>query len=147
MQIKYKRIISYFLIALMLFSGMFYENIMEDSLFDRTTVTHSTPFISPSDNKLTDTTACTIEMLGVRTISYVQQFANKSSQKTAIKTAFDSPVPDYIWHNLFNFFITVRVVQFRTLHSQTVLVNYIHNKDGKKYNKQIFSILFQPMAA
>lgn len=130
MQIKYKKVISYFLITLMLFSGMFYENILEDSLFDYTTVTHSIPYIGTYDDIITDAAICTTEMLGVRTISYVQQ--NKSPQRIAIKTAFDYLPVDYISQIFSNFFLTVHVVQFRNLYSQTVLVDYIHSKDGKK---------------
>lgn len=132
MQIKYKKVISYFLITLMLFSGMFYENILEDSLFDYTTATHSIPYIGTYDNIITDAAICTTEMLGVRTISYVQQFANKSPQRIALKTAFHYLPIDYISQIFSNFFLTVRVVQFRDFYSQTVLVDYIHNKDGKK---------------
>lgn len=132
MQIKYKKVISYFLITLMLFSGMFYENILEDSLFDHTTVTHSIPYIGTYDDIITDAAICTAEMLGVRTISYVQQFANKSPQRVAIKTDFDYLPIDYISQFFSNFFLTVHVVQFRDFYSQTVLVDYIHNKDGKK---------------
>lgn len=116
----------------MLFSGMFCENILEDSFFGYTTVSHSEATIDAYNTTLSETTACTSEMLGVRSLSFVQQFANKSTQRVAIRLVLDYMHIDCILHIFSNFFLTAHIVQFRELYSQTVLVNYIHNKDGKK---------------
>ena len=132
MHIKYKKVLSYLLITLMLFSGMLYETILEDSIFDYTTVTHSSPYIGTYGNVITDATVCTTEMLGVRTTSYVQQFAARSQQRIAVKAAFDYLPVDHISQIFSKFFLTVHIVQFRDFCRQAVLVDYIHNKDGKK---------------
>ncbi len=132
MQIKSNKVISSFLIILMLFLGMFYENSLDDSLFDCTTGNHPVSSIKARDAILIDDTICTIEMLGVKTISYVQQFTNNISQRIAIKTTFDYFLIDYILQFFCNFFLAVCILQLRDLYSQTVLVSYIHSKDGKK---------------
>lgn len=132
MQIKYKKVISYFLIALILFSGMFCENILEDSFFGYTTASHSEATIDSYNATLSETAACTSEMLGLRSFSFVQQFANKSMTKVVVRFAFNCMLIQCILHIYSNFFLTAHIVQFQKLYGQTVLVNYIHNKDGKK---------------
>lgn len=133
MQIKYRKVISYFLITLMLFSGIFCENILEDSFFGYTTLAHSEASITSYNDTLIETAACTSEMLGVRTLSFVQQVANKSTQKTVFGLILDCILPDSVLHMFSSFFIVIiHIVQFRIMYGHTILVTYIHNKDGKK---------------
>ena len=136
MKLRYQKVISCFFILIMLFSGIFCENIQEIPSFGCTSANHSQTSIDAYNDTFIETAACTIEMLGVRSFSFVQQSANKSTQRTAVRFLLNYMLIDCIIHIFTKFFLTAHIVQFRELYGQTVLVHYIHNKDGKK---QIFS--------
>lgn len=132
MQIKNKKIVSYFFILIMLFSGIFCENIQEIPSFGCTSANHSQTSIDAYNDTFIETAVCTIEMLGVRSFSFVQQLANKSTQRIAVRFILNYMLINCILHVFTKFFLTAHIVQFRELYGQTVLVHYIHDKDGKK---------------
>jgi len=84
---------------------------------------------------ITQTDSCTSDMIGIRQFAGVTKVAsNHYTHKKPQKTDLYSPIVnvDECSINCDNSYKLLYTVQIQKICSDTVLLNYIHNKDGKK---------------
>ena len=132
-KVKKKQILCLILTLFVFFSGMCFENIKADSLFLFTSEEEPLSYVGTCDVAISDTNLCTTEMLGLNHLSYVGQFANKTAySKKNIQVSLEIFLTDAGSGSLSNFFETVHAVELHKLCHRFVVLNYIHNADGKK---------------
>lgn len=132
MQTKSRQMLCWILTVFMLISGMCLDNVEADSLFVCTSAERSVSYLSPLKAKIYDAESCTIEMLGVRTISYIHNMIQRLGSRTDIKISLISVIAAGISQFFSNFHIAVNTVQLPKLYSHAAVLCYIHNQDGKK---------------
>ncbi|MDE5908825.1 MAG: hypothetical protein K2H52_08845 [Lachnospiraceae bacterium] len=128
-----KHIVSFILALSMLFSGMCFENVKADSSLEYPSMqVQGTDAILHSAG-ISCEEACTTEMLCIRGISGIRQYVSRNTH--ARKDA--KAVLEYLWEDshlhFYSDFLTAAgsVLSFKSCPGAVVL-NYIHNKDGKK---------------
>ena len=134
---KQKRFISGIIILCLLFSGLFYdclreESSMEKSIYQNITGSPSDAILTEQDAALTEITVCTLQMLGIRTTSCIQQVISRTFQNDTVRLASNYLYLCIVLYLFLRFYSTVCTVPFLKSYGQTVLVSYIHNQDGKK---------------
>lgn len=133
MNTRKKRTVCYILALLMLISGMCFEIIEADSLFEYGFVAASGSYIASDNRGISSEDACTREMLGDSTSFFENQLTNRSVyNKKEHKVTFV-----FLYVNIFlylcsKFFVTANIVQPHKLYGSSVVLHFIHNKDGKK---------------
>lgn len=132
MLFKHKRILCSLLVLIMFLSGMCSENVSADSLFECISENQTVSTIDSLNNDIKIAESCTIEMLGIRNISYVRSTAKRSMNRADLKTSLVCLNTDDFLHLLSDFHITAYAIQLPELRSEAVVLNYIHKKDGKK---------------
>lgn len=132
-QKKSRRFVSYILAIIMLFMGMYFEDIEVDSFFACAPAETSAAYLNTCDATIMNTNACTAEMLGVRNSSYVGQLAGRFVHgRRDVRITSDFLSADCDSQSLSNLFTTAKILQFPERDSKTVVLNYIHSIDGKK---------------
>lgn len=130
---KEKRWICKFIVLSILISGMCFENVKADSIFVYTTDSSSDSYLCSSEDTILAQEVCTTEMLGVRTASSMQQLANRvTNNKRELRFLLVFMCVVAVLQLFSNFYTTVDILQFSKRQSKTVVLNYIHNMDGKK---------------
>ena len=134
MKTKYNYIICYILAVFMLLSGMCLESVEADSSFALQTAVQTTASIGSSNHEILCNESCTIEMLGIRGTSYAVSVAKRSNHRTDIR--FRASIlllcVEKCAQNFSNFHIAANAIQFPELYAKAVVLNFIHNQDGKK---------------
>lgn len=130
MRSKRRNILCVLITLLVFVSGMYFENIKIDSDFAYIHAEKENTCILPVNCVLTDTQACTTEMLGIRgDISMVRAVANLRRDVEISG--------DFLCQNLFSLQEKKSEMSFeksviRTDTREKLVVNYIHKSDGKK---------------
>lgn len=132
MQRKYKKILSCFLAVFLFLSGICLKNIKADFLLDSTLGTKTSFYITSLGAKICDNEPCTNQMLGICQASHIQNLLYNGNGKTDLKLLFHDAYGDIAGQALSHFQETVYIVQFSQLYSKTVIMQFIHNQDGKK---------------
>ncbi|MGN0480906.1 MAG: hypothetical protein ACI4EV_04985 [Lachnospiraceae bacterium] len=122
------------LITLLVFiSGMCFENIKVDSVLERATVRTADAYILPVDAVMTDTTACTTEMLGIGSHTALTQlsvgFATTRVGARLIQYLLGQNIFSLCEGKSYTSFEAIRVI---SENQHKLVVNYIHKSDGKK---------------
>lgn len=125
--------ISFILALSMLFSGMCFENVKADSSFVYPSMQEQKADVILHSAGISSEEACTTEMLGIRSISSIRQYVSRrvQSRKDA-KVVVEFLYEDSQLYLCSGFFAAAGSVAFPKLCSGAVVLNYIHNKDGKK---------------
>ncbi len=130
---KEKRWICKFIVLFILISEMCFENVKADSVFVYTTDSSSDSYLCSSEDAILAQEVCTTEMLGVRTASNMQQIANRvTNNKRELRFLLVFMCVVAVLQLFSNFYTTVDILQLSKRQSKTVVLNYIHNIDGKK---------------
>ena len=132
MKIKYQKRICFILIICMLFSGMCLEINKTDLLLKYDVKSHTTSKITSVQEKIINSDSCTVEMLGLRNASGIIHVAKQFSGRWEANASLFFVCMDNLSQGMHNFFIAVNIPQFPELYPKAVVLNYIHNKDGKK---------------
>lgn len=133
MRAKERHKISFILALFMLLSGMCFDSTKADFSLESTFARGSEGDVSFYDTVISSEEICTAEMLGIRNISCIRQFINRSicSRKdTRASLGFLSA--DAQKHLCFYFFTAAGILQLSKFCLNVVVLNYIHNQDGKK---------------
>lgn len=122
------------LITLFVFiSGMYFEDLKVDSIFVCAATEASNSYMLSVDPVVTDTKACTTEMLGIRESTGLGQLTTRFSyQRGHTKLSLD-----YLCRTIFflkegKSYANCEKVQFVLKNQDDLVVNYIHKSDGKK---------------
>lgn len=125
--------VSIIIAFVLLISGMYFEDFKIDSVFV------CTPFETPVsqmlsvDTIMTDTPACTTEMLGVRENTNLGQMTLRfSNQRRDSKTLLDVLCPNIFFQNKGKFYPGFEKIALVSKNQEKLITNYIHNSDGKK---------------
>lgn len=125
--------ISYILAFAMLLSGMCFECTKADSFLEYTFAQGPEAYIASGGAAISDEEICTTEMLGIRSVFNVRQFVNRNlCTRRNVRASLVLLGTDAGLHIYSNFFTSAGIVWCPRLCLQTVILNYIHNKDGKK---------------
>lgn len=130
MRSKRRNILCVLITLLVFVSGMYFESIKIDSDFVSVHTEVADTSILPVNCVLTDTQACTTEMLGIRgDISMVRVVANLRRNVEIFG--------DFLCQNVFSLQEKKSEMSFeksviRTDTREKLVINYIHKSDGKK---------------
>ena len=128
-----RHIISFILALSMLFSGMCFENVKADFSLEYTSMQGTGNDVISHDTAISSEEACTTEMLGIRGLSSIRQFVNRSIyERRDAKLSLELLCADAQMHLYSHFFAAANAVQFSKRYVGAVVLNYIHSKDGKK---------------
>ncbi len=128
-----KHIVSFILALSMLFSGMCFENVKADSSLVYPSMQEQKADVILHSADISSEEACTTEMLGIRGISSIRQYVGRrvQSRKDA-KAVLEFSYENSQLHLYSGFYAAAGSIAFPKLCSGAVVLNYIHNKDGKK---------------
>ncbi len=130
---KGKHIISFILALSMLLSGMCFEYTKADSFLEYASFNGAEASIEPCHTAISHGEICTSEMLGIRNVSNVRQFVNRSiCTRRVVRASLELFGADDRLHLYSDFYTAAGSIQYPKLCLQAVVLNYIHNKDGKK---------------
>lgn len=133
MRTRNKRMLCFILTICMLCAGMYFESTKVDSLALRTPVNHVHSVIRPCEETISVGDVCTKELLCARHESLVQQAAvRRASGRNVIRITSGLLAIALAEHPFSNFYTAEDRVEFQKLHTETVILSYIHNTDGKK---------------
>lgn len=129
---KNKQWICYFIALFIFMSGMCFENVKTDSLFLRASE-EGTVYVSLTGSEASCMEARTEEIAGANRTSRIIGIQNQSVQLRRTVRLFCSYILSLAGIALAHKFYTTeeRLLQM-TADGQAVVVNYIHNIDGKK---------------
>lgn len=130
---KKNNLICILLAIAIVFSGMCSDKIQTDSLFSYANQTASTSTICSYDSLIPYTVIRTEELTGARQIAntfkrHSERLNDKSGSRPGLYAAFPAAIlPEYL------FFIScVTDMPIQEIVSNSIIITYIHNKDGKK---------------
>ncbi|MBQ4523723.1 MAG: hypothetical protein IJA10_12335 [Lachnospiraceae bacterium] len=138
MKSKKKQIFCLVFTLFAFFLGMCFEHIEADSMFVFTSEEEPLFYVGTCDVTISDTGLCTTEMLGLKNLSYVGQYANKTTySRKNFEVFLEFLCVDADLCSTSIFFETVNAVSFHKLRNHFIVLNYIHNADGKKRSEII----------
>lgn len=122
------------LITLFVFiSGMYFEDFKVDSVFVCAATQTSNSYMSSVDPVVTDTKACTTEMLGTHENMGLGKVTTRFTyQKRNSKLSRDYLYGTIFFLNVGKSYANCDKVQFVSKNQDDLVVNYIHKSDGKK---------------
>lgn len=116
----------------MMFSGMCLNNTKADSLFEYVAESTTTSYIDSLDQERLYNESCTIEMLGVRNTVSILGTIKRSVEKWEGRTSLIVLCIEDMSFQFSNFHIAAITTQCFKGHGRAVVLDYIHNQDGKK---------------
>ena len=132
MQTRNRQLITYLLLICIFFSGMCLEETKADSYFGCTSENTGNFFSDSRNSQIINSESCTAEMLGLRGVSCVKNVRNSSYNRNELRTSLFLTYVDENIHKFSNFHTAACTVQFPELYRKAAVLNYIHEKDGKK---------------
>lgn len=132
MRKKNRHLITYLLLICIFYSGMCLEETKADSYFGCTSESTGNLYTDSQNSQIINRESCTTEMLGLRGASYVKNVKNSSDNRNELRTSLFLAYVDEGIHRLSSFHAAACTVQFPELYRRAVVLNYIHEKDGKK---------------
>lgn len=132
MKLRYQKFICVIMAICMMFSGMCLNNTKADSLFERVAESTTTSYIDSLKQEGLNNESCTIEMLGVRNTVNILGTIKRSVEKWEGRTSLVLLCMEEMTSQLSNYHIATITMQFLEGHGRTVVLEYIHNQDGKK---------------
>ena len=132
--LKRYKIICIILAVIVSLSGMCFGNNDEaDSLFAYIPFEKADSYIETVPATIADAQVCTLEMLGVRSISAMQQLAGRYiCQKREFKRSLDFLCLNSLSLREEKFFKSSERTHIYSKCLDELVANYIHNSDGKK---------------
>lgn len=120
------------LIFAFIFSGMCFDYQKADSIFSLISSGSITATLNSYDNLTSDLDVRVEEISTSRIISNLVKSEKRGEEKVSNNTvAYIAPSALFVHSSLF-YHLTVTCGIFNNIHSNTVIVNYIHRQDGKK---------------
>ena len=116
----------------MLFSGVCLEVTQTDFLLKYDVENHTTSKIAPVQEKIINSASCTAEMLGLRNATNIVRVAEQFPSRWEGNASLFFVCIYNLHQSRHNFLITVNIPKFPELYPEAMVLNYIHNKDGKK---------------
>ena len=133
MQMKRNKNFICFLLAIaMLLSGMYFDNTKLDSLFSYKNYSNVTSTLNSSDSLLANPEVRTEEISGSRVVANSIKSERRSDEKNNSKTDLYLVFWETFPQNFTTFFNTIVSEFHNGIYSNAVIINYIHQKDGKK---------------
>lgn len=132
MRVLYNRIICCIFAVLMLFSGMCLDNNKADVLFASAPVHHATVVIDSLDKEISENQSCTIDMLGIRSVSSAIRAVKRSNFKMDTRISAVLFCADLYAHNISILRAVTDTTELPDLYYKTAVLNYIQSIDGKK---------------
>ena len=131
---KYNRILGYILAALILLSGMCLENTTADSSFAFIQAYNpSDSYMCVVEEQIIEAIPCTIEALGARTIScLVSEGRRANNVKLGIRIIVFLLCAESMIRYISQIKAHDDLCDSIEPYHRTVVLNYIHNTDGKK---------------
>ncbi len=116
----------------MLFSGMCVNDNKADIIFSSTPVHHATAVIDSLDKEISENQSCTIDMLGIRSISSAIRAVKRSNFKMDSRISVVLFCADLFTHNISVFRAVTDRAELPDLYYKTAVLSYIQSIDGKK---------------
>ena len=133
MRIKNYRIISFITAILIFLSGLYFDNNESNTLFATSSVETANSCITKAAAINPCEQGCTSELLGIRSAGSVQQLSNRLiSQKRETKISLDFLYSNFLFINKGTFFTSLSAIRFFCPKTDELVINYIHESDGKK---------------
>lgn len=132
MRAKGKPILCQILIMFLFFMGIYLESPKVEPYFACVADERPVSYIGLAESEICEIESCTVEMLGSRTTSVSQRIIERTSVKTNTKLSLAYLCEENALNAFSAFYTTADIVQSPDLYSKTVVLNYIHNQDGKK---------------
>lgn len=122
----------YFLTVILLLSGMCFEHVEADSSFVYPECSKTAAVLSSGGSVLTAVDSCTPEMLGHPDADTAISDARRPSGRTSFRSFQTILFLRNCFQGLIIILLTVGIGISIESASHTVIVSYIHKKDGKK---------------
>ncbi|MBQ9120264.1 MAG: hypothetical protein IJY09_09480 [Lachnospiraceae bacterium] len=103
-----------------------------DPYFACMTTNHRVTLIGPAESEISEPDSCTTAMLDSRRESGIERITGRTSSKTNTRFSLDYLCQESVSNPFSTFYTTADSVESPDLYSKTVVLNYIHNQDGKK---------------
>ncbi len=132
MRSKYDKVICYFIVTFIMFSGICLEQPTADSLFACVDNISSTSYISSPEGELSRCELSTTEMLGIRDTVFVASRTKRSSIRVLLRLSLLLFLAEVILARVSSIQAAVETTGAPETHYFTALLNYIHRQDGKK---------------
>lgn len=136
MKAKKTNQICLFLACIMFISGMCFDIVKADSVFlNPSEYPVQQEFIETENPAVENNDACTEEMIGVKNTALIQQYAKKNTHRKndlRFLDVFLELLCTAIQREKLS--ITIYTQQFVVSPYECAVLEYIHNKDGKKRN-------------
>lgn len=127
------RIMCFMLVCVLLLTGFNLEDIQGDVRYS------SNPFpvtsnhlLSSANENTSKAEVCTQEMLGIRESVFMGNTVRRVLSKRNTKNTLSLFFAILLLQLLFNAYLSVTNVHSYQAHGHKVILNYIHNQDGKK---------------
>lgn len=129
---RYKYIFSIATIFIF-FIGLCFENVKTDPLALCTQSGSYTVSICAIDNEISDVSICTPEMIGLHTIACYDRISDRLTEHHLKEEIISNFIfVSLLNSNVIRFQTKYELVSFIKTSSKEPVINYIHNKDGKK---------------
>lgn len=133
MRIKNYRIISLITAILIFLSGLYFDNNEPNTLLATSSVETANSCITKTATINPCEQGCTPELLGIRSTDSIQQLSNRLIiQKREAKISLDFLYSNFLFTNKGNFFTTLSAIRIFCPKTDELVINYIHESDGKK---------------
>lgn len=130
---KQHKSICFLLMISMLFLGMCFEDIEADSCFAyQLSVQTNSTLRSMQNTSLSHQSFTEETTIGQPVSAIIRQAAKRSCSRTGRNSELDLLSAEILWHNFPTFFTLSSRESGYEIPSNTVIVDYIHHKDGKK---------------
>lgn len=129
---KNKNLLCLILAIAMIFSGMCSNSIKADSVLECLNLNNVTSTLDSSDDTSVPPEFRYEEISGARIVSNAIKSDRRSEEKTNHRTDSYLANSEILQQNFTSFFDYVACEISFDFHSATIIINYIHQKDGKK---------------
>lgn len=129
---KQNNIICLLLTAIMLLSGMCYEKVHADSLFSYESLADNTSSMDSSDSLADNTVLLLGELFSQRNVITSIRHTRQTDERTGPRTDLYLSFVDALPHYSIFYSMAADVELYSEARSNTVIINFIHHKDGKK---------------
>lgn len=132
MQMQRKHIFGFLLIIFFVFSEMYFGEVKADFLFECTAAQREYSHIESQDAMICNNYICTVEMLSGRGSSFIEKTVSHYGCRAGARIFFLFLYAAAILYIFSYFHAAMHMIQFSESYSKAVVLNYIHNQDGKK---------------
>lgn len=132
-QRRYQILICYILMILMSYTGICIDSMQADSLLRYGALGKAArACVMPVDEVISQEEACTQEALGISKTSIINNLIEKCRIRRNLKNVWSLLTAYLSAHRVVNLHMAECELRLHSASCKTVILNYIHDQDGKK---------------